>query len=92
MVGEALVLKAGSGQPSIDGTELRVFTPRAHHLCYRDGDLLLAGFAPFCISFGTPESHTACNLGVLRQEQLKTRFLRVAVAHDLLTVALFCLV
>lgn len=75
MVRETLVLKAGSGQPSIHGTELRVFTPRAHYLCYRDGTLLLAGFALFCISFKTPESHTACKLGVLRQEQLKTEFL-----------------
>lgn len=93
MVGETLILKAGSGQPFTHGTELRVFTPRAHYLHYKDGALLLAGFAPLCISFGTPKSHTACNVGVLRQEQLQTGFLlRVAVAHDLLTVALFCLV
>lgn len=75
MVGKTLVLKAGWGQPSIHGTELRVYIPRAHYLCYRDGALLIAGFAPFCISFGTPEPHTACNLSVLRQEKLKTEFL-----------------
>lgn len=62
----------GSGQPFIHSTELRVFTPRTHYLCYRNGARLLAGFAPFCISFGTPESHIACDLGVLRPEQLKT--------------------
>lgn len=92
VVGETLVLKAGSGQPSIHSTSWRSLLPG--HIIYatRDGALLLAGFAPFCTSFGTPDALSLQPWCAQTRAAQNRVSLRVAVTHDLLTVALFCLV